>query len=98
MKKIRTIVKIDKTIHEPARLAIMAKLITGQVMDATLLKAQVGLSWGNLSIHLGKLEQAGYVKVIKTYRGRKPRTQARVTAAGKRIYNQYKKEVLSLLR
>ena len=56
---------IDQIIHAPARLRILMMLYVVESMDYVFLKNQSGLSWGNLATHLGKLEQADYIKIVK---------------------------------
>ena len=64
--------EIDRLVHEPARLVVMASLYVVESADYTFLMRQAGLTWGNLSAHLSKLEEAGYIQVEKTYRGKRP--------------------------
>lgn len=88
---------VDRLIHEPARLMIMAVLYVVQSADFTFLMAQTDLSWGNLSSHMSKLEEAGYIEVEKSFVNRRPRTMLRLTEAGRsafRIYRQKMKQVL----
>ena len=75
--------RVDRLIHEPARLAIMTNLFVVESANATYLLQQTGLTWGNLGSHLGKLEDAGYVEVAKGYQGRKPETTVSLTQAGR---------------
>ena len=74
--------KIDRIIHEPARLAIMAQLFVVQSADFLFLQNQTGMTPGNLSAHLKKLENAGYVEIIKEYVERKPHTALMLTKKG----------------
>ncbi len=76
---IRPIADIDRTIHEPARLMIVAMLYVVQSADFLFLLRQTGLTKGNLSSHLGKLEVAGYVDVTKEFVGKIPRSLLRLT-------------------
>lgn len=76
------IAALDKRIHEPARLAIVTALDACEAADFTYLQRLTGLSKGNLSAHLGKLEAAGLVSVDKRFVGRTPRTTIRLTQAG----------------
>lgn len=80
---------LDEVIHGRVRLGIMAYLSGIEVADFALLKTRLQLTDGNLSVHLRKLEEAGYVEVIKTYAGRKPLTQARMTEAGRTAFVAY---------
>src|SRR4030065_1179297 len=81
--------EIDRVIHEPARLAIMALLYVIESADFTFLMNQTGLSWGNLSTHMSKLEEAGYIDVEKSFKGRRPNTNLRLTEAGRRAFRGY---------
>ena len=76
------IAALDKRIHEPARLAIVTALDACEAADFTYLQRLTGLSKGNLSAHLGKLEAAGLVEIDKRFVGRTPRTTIRLTPAG----------------
>ena len=83
--------EIDKLIHEPARLKIMTQLYVVESVDYVFLMHQLGLTWGNLSSHLSKLESAGYVDVDKGYEGKKPRTVLSLTEKGREAFRQYRK-------
>jgi DNA-binding transcriptional ArsR family regulator len=65
------IIEVDRVIHEPARLAIMAILFVIESADFSFLMNQTGLSWGNLSAHMTKLEEAGYIDIEKGFKGRR---------------------------
>jgi DNA-binding transcriptional ArsR family regulator len=62
--------ELDRLVHEPARLAVMALLYVVESADLTFLMNQTGLTWGNLSAHMSKLEEAGYLQVEKSFKGR----------------------------
>ena len=74
---------VDRLIHEPARLAIMTNLFVVESANATYLLQQTGLTWGNLGSHLTKLEEGGYVEVVKGYKGKQPQTTISLTSAGR---------------
>lgn len=80
---------IDETIHQRTRLAIMATLAGVESLDFNELKAQLALTDGNLSTHLAALERAGYVKIAKCFRGRKPLTTVTQTAKGRKALSNY---------
>ena len=80
---------IDEVIHGRVRLGIMAYLSTAEVADFNDLKRRLQATDGNLSVHLRKLEDAGYVEVMKSFQGRKPLTQARLTAKGRAAFVGY---------
>lgn len=91
---------IDTLIHEPARLNIMAQLYVLESADFLFLMRQTGLTFGNLSSHLSKLEAAGYVNVKKEFLGKKPHTMLRLSVKGRvafRKYMQSMKQVFSNL-
>ena len=81
--------RIDDVIHGRLRLGIMAYLANSEVADFNELKAALQATQGNLSIHLRKLEEAGYIAIEKSFLARKPLTRARLTAAGRKAFTQY---------
>ena len=81
--------EIDDVIHGRVRLAAMAYLSGAGSADFNELKAKIGGTDGNLSVHLRKLEEAGYVRVQKTFRERKPRTICHLTAKGREAWIAY---------
>jgi DNA-binding MarR family transcriptional regulator len=87
---------IDKVIHEPARLMIMANLFMVESADFTFLMNHVGLTWGNLSSHLAKLEKAGYITVEKTYVGKRPYTMLHLTEKGNAAFKQYRSKMMRI--
>ncbi len=89
--------EIDRLVHEPARLAIMALLYVVDSADFTFLVNQTGLSWGNLSAHMSKLEEAGYLDVEKSFKGRRPNTNLRLTTAGRNALDEYRRRLKQVL-
>ena len=83
--------EIDKVIHEPARLQIMTQLYVVDEADFIYIMRQTGLTWGNLSSHMTKLEDAGYIGVRKEFRDKKPHTILNMTAAGRKAFERYRK-------
>jgi len=81
--------EIDDVIHGRVRLSVMAFLSGAGAADFNELKARVGGTDGNLSVHLRKLEDAGYVKVEKGFRGRRPQTTVRFTKKGREAWIAY---------
>jgi DNA-binding transcriptional ArsR family regulator len=81
---------LDRLIHEPARLALTAILSVVESADFLYLQRETGLTKGNLSFHLAKLEEAGYVAIEKTYRGRVPLTLVCLTDTGTTAYKAYR--------
>ena len=86
---LQHISEIDKLIHEPARLAIMAQLYVVQSADFLFLLPQTKLTTGNLSRHISKLEKAGYVNVKKEFVGKKPHTILQLTEEGRTVFRKY---------
>ncbi len=80
----------DRLIHEPARRSIMTILYTVESADFLYLLGETGLSKGNLSSHLSKLETAGYLAIDKTYRGKIPLTICRLTEQGRVAFRGYR--------
>lgn len=93
----RALAEIDRIIHEPARLALTAILSVVDSADFLYLQRETGLTKGNLSSHLAKLEEAGYVVIEKTYRGRIPLTLVRLTDAGAAAYRAYRARLKKFL-
>jgi DNA-binding transcriptional ArsR family regulator len=87
--RLRQIADLDRVIHEPARLMIAAMLYLVHEADFLYLQAQTDLTKGNLSSHLTKLEEAGYVEIEKTYRGKIPMTVCRLTKKGRASFKAY---------
>ncbi len=85
-----TITKIDKLIHEPSRYTLMAYLYVVEVADFLFLSRQTGMTWGNLSAHLSKLETGGYVVIQKEFLGKKPHTTVRLTDQGRTAFEEYR--------
>ena len=81
--------RIDDVIHGRVRLGIMAALSGVESADFGTLKARLQTTDGNLSVHLRKLEEAGYVAVTKRFVGRKPLTEASMTAPGRKAFVAY---------
>ena len=88
---------IDRVIHEPARLSILAVLRAFESTDFTFLLRQTELSRGNLSSHLSKLESAGYVDIAKEFVEKVPRTLVRLTDAGCEAVATYRTEMDRIL-
>lgn len=88
---------IDRVIHSPARLMAMTYLYVLESADYVFLMNQTGLTWGNLSTHLSKLEEAGYVEIEKTFKGKKPHTMIRLTGAGRAAFRDYRQSMLEVL-
>jgi DNA-binding MarR family transcriptional regulator len=94
----KNISMLDRVIHEPARLMIVALLSGIDQADFVYLLHETALNKGTLSSHLARLEETGYVEVTKTYRGKIPQTLLRLTAAGRKAFDQYRKSLRSALK
>jgi DNA-binding transcriptional ArsR family regulator len=90
--------EVDRIIHEPARLTIVALLSGAKEADFLFLQRETGLTKGNLSSHLMKLEETGYIEIEKTFRGKIPLTLVRLTATGRAAFKGYRKTMNGLLR
>jgi DNA-binding MarR family transcriptional regulator len=89
--------EFDRLIHEPARLMITAYLAVVERADMLFVQRQTGLTLGNLSSHVSKLEAAGYVAVEKTFVGKRPRTMLRLTERGRAALDDYRARMQSML-
>ena len=89
--------ELDRLIHEPARLLIVALLANVKEADFLWLLSESSLTKGNLSGHLSRLEDAEYVEIEKTYRGKVPLTLVRLTRKGKAAFDAYRKGMNGLL-
>ena len=87
---------IDRAIHEPARLLITAHLYVVESADYVFLMQNTGLTWGNLSSHLSKLESAGYVEITKEFVERKPHTMVKLTGEGRIAFDAYRRQMKAL--
>src|SRR5512141_1762475 len=96
-QNIQDFIQIDRVIHEPARLAIVAVLAACESADFVYLRQVTGMTQGNLSAHLSKLQDAGYVEIEKRFQGKKPNTLCRLTAAGRTAFKQYRARVVKLV-
>lgn len=91
--ELRAVTSLDRLIHEPARLLIVTILASAVSADFLFLQRETGLTKGNLSAHLSRLEEAGYVKIEKTFKGKLPLTVCTLTTAGKKALVQYRQQV-----
>ncbi|MGE5530303.1 MAG: winged helix-turn-helix domain-containing protein [Patescibacteria group bacterium] len=85
--------EVDRLLHEPSRLLIATILYTVAKADFTYLLRETGLTKGNLSAHLAKLEEAGYVAVEKGFAGKIPRTTCSLTERGREAYRAYREHL-----
>lgn len=90
--------RLDRVIHEPVRLGIVSALAVNASLSFRELKDLLTTTDGNLSIHARKLEDAGYVRCTKNFEGRVPRTQYKITLAGRRALEDYIRHMEALIR
>lgn len=88
---------IDQVIHAPARLMVLTYLYVAESVDYVFLMRMTGLTWGNLSTHLTKLEQSGYVVITKGYRGKKPHSTVSLRPEGRAAFQRYKQSLQKVL-
>ena len=91
------IANIDRLIHEPSRLTVMAHLCVVESADFLFLVRQTGMTWGNLSVHISKLEAAGYLEVKKEFLGKKPHTVISLTKKGRAAFEAYRQGMKDVL-
>ena len=94
---IQKIAELDRVIHDPGRLMIVALLYAVDKADFLYLQHETQMNKGTLSSHLSRLEEAGYVEVVKTYRGKIPQTLLSLTPAGRSAFEQYRKKLKEAL-
>jgi DNA-binding transcriptional ArsR family regulator len=96
--RVETISELDRLVHEPARLKILIVLQAVEEADFLYLQRECGFTQGNLSSHLAKLEEAGYLAITKTFKGKVPLTICRITARGQRALSEYSRQMLAILQ
>jgi DNA-binding HxlR family transcriptional regulator len=90
--------ELDRVIHERMRLAIVSALAANEVLSFNELKALLGTSDGNLSVHARRLEEAGYLACVKSFEARIPKTEYRLTSEGRRAFERYLNHLEALVR
>ena len=95
--QIQAIAELDRVIHEPGRLVLVALLFAVDRSDFLYLQHETGMNKGTLSSHLSRLEEAGYVEVAKTFRGKVPQTLLRLTGAGRKAFEEYRRKLKKAL-
>lgn len=91
------VTRLDRVIHEGMRLAIVSALAASEKLSFNELKRLLGATDGNLSVHARRLEEAGYVSCQKSFAGRVPKTEYRLTAEGRRAFARYVSHLEALL-
>ena len=95
--ELRGIADLDRVIHEPARLLLVTILSTVESADFLFLQREAGLTKGNLSAHLSKLEEAGYVEIQKTFKGKLPLTVCKLTKLGQKAFSAYRQQLVKFI-
>ena len=93
----RSLVGVDRLIHEPSRSVILTILSSVESADFLYLLRETGLTKGNLTVHLSKLEAASFIKIEKTYRGKLPLTLCSLTQEGKSAFENYRQQLRQFL-
>lgn len=95
---LRAFGEVDRLLHEPARLMIVTILAAVQEADFLYLLSETGLTKGNLSAHLSKLEAAEYIEIKKSFRGKIPQTLLSLTPAGLAAFDTYRRQLQGILK
>lgn len=96
-QNLQPLADIDRIVHEPARLLILAHLYVVESADFLFLMRQTGLTKGNLSFHMSKLEAAGYVEVVKEFLEKIPHTMLKLTKEGRKAFKDYRQSMKQVL-
>jgi DNA-binding transcriptional ArsR family regulator len=94
---LRNITDLDRVIHEPARLLLVALLSSVESADFLFLLKESGLTKGNLTVHLSRLESAGYIHIEKSFRGKLPHTEYQLTPEGMAAFDRYRQSMSRLM-
>ena len=97
-ERIREISQLDRVVHEPSRLQILMFLDEVEEADFLYLQREGGFTQGNLSSHLSKLEDAGYIRIRKMFKGKMPLTVCRLTAAGEKALRAYCAQIRGIVQ
>ena len=95
--ELHPLADLDRIIHSPARLMMMTYLYVVESVDFIFLMRLTGLTWGNLSSHLSKLEEAKYVNIEKQFIQKKSHTMVNLTDKGRQAFRDYKQLLLQVL-
>jgi DNA-binding MarR family transcriptional regulator len=91
------IMNIDRLVHSPARLSILTYLSVVEEGDAVYLLNQTGLTWGNLSANITRLQEARYIEVVKEFKDNRPHTVLKLTDKGRKAFQDYQNQMKGLL-
>lgn len=92
------LLSINRLVHEPARLLILTILAGAKRVEFTFLEKMSGLSKGNLSSHMSKLEAAGLINIKKRFRGKRPLTELSLTVTGRKALDTYRQQLASVMQ
>jgi DNA-binding transcriptional ArsR family regulator len=92
MREYAILARLDKLVHNPGRLAILAVLAGCESADFTFLEQATQINKGTLSKHLMALHEAGYIEITKRFKGRMPNTSVRLTSRGRRAFRAYRRQ------
>ena len=95
--ELHPLADIDQVIHASARLMVLTYLYVVENADYVFLTRMTGLTWGNLSTHMARLEEAGYIEMLKEFKGKKPHTKIQLTEQGRAAFREYKKSMQQVL-
>ncbi len=95
--ELHPLANIDQVAHAPARLMVLTYLYVVESADYVFLMRMTGLTWGNLSTHLTKLENSGYIEIEKLFKGKKPHTVIHLSEQGRTAFREYKKSMQQVL-
>ena len=95
--ELHPLADINQVIHASARLMVLTYLYVVESADYVFLKRLTGLTWGNLSTHLTKLEETGYIAINKEFKGKKPHTTINLTKQGRTAFREYKRSLQQVL-
>lgn len=95
--ELHPLADIDQVIHASARLMVLTYLYVVESADYVFLTRMTGLTWGNLSTHMTRLEEAGYIEMLKEFRGKKPHTRIQLTEQGRAAFREYKRSMQQVL-
>ncbi len=96
-QELHPLANIDRVIHAPARLMVMTYLYVVESADFIFLMNLTDLTWGNISSHLSKLEEAGYVEIEKTFVNKKSHTMVQLSEKGRQAFQNYKTQIQQVL-
>jgi DNA-binding MarR family transcriptional regulator len=96
-EELRKFTEVDRLMHEPARLLITSILYAVEQVDFLFLLRETGLTKGNLSAHLAKLESAGYIQIEKSFRGKIPQTRITLSNDGRAAFEAYRKQLAEVV-